>query len=252
VLRRASAVVCIAEHTRHLAARLYGVPDAKLPVITPSVDPSEFIPALADTAAIAALRAELTGGGPLLLMVGRLAEAHKGFDRAIEALPAILAGSPEAHLVVAGPGDHTGLAALAASLGVRDRVHFLGLVPRDRLLLLYAACDLFLLPGREVQGSAEGFGIVFLEAALAGKPSVAGRVGGAREAVSDGETGVLVNGEAPAAVAEAVLGLLADPARAGRLGAAARARAVAEFDGTRQRAEFAAILGRVAAGHAGA
>jgi phosphatidylinositol alpha-1,6-mannosyltransferase len=248
VLRHASAVVCIAQHTRRLASELYGVPEARLPVIVPSVDPSEFSAAVTDPAAAAALRAELTGGGPLLLTVGRLAETHKGFDRAIEALPGILAGAPDAHLVMAGPGDPAPLAGLAERLGVRHRVHFLGLVPRDRLLTLYAACDLFLLPGREVGGSAEGFGIVFLEAALAGRPAVAGRVGGAREAVSDRQTGLLVDGDSAAAVAEAVLTLLGDPALGARLGQAARQRALAEFDGTRQRAEFAAILDAVVAG----
>jgi phosphatidylinositol alpha-1,6-mannosyltransferase len=246
VLRHAAAVVCIAQHTRRLASELYAVPDSKLPVIAPSVDPAEFSAALADTASAAALRAELTGGGPLLLTVGRLAETHKGFDRAIEALPEILSGAPDAHLVMAGPGDTTALAALAERLGVRDRVHFLGLVARDRLLALYAACDLFLLPGREVGGSAEGFGIVFLEAALAGKPSVAGRVGGAREAVSDRRTGLLVDGNVATEVAKAVLILLGDPALRSRLGQAARQRALEEFDGRRQRAEFAALLDQVA------
>ncbi|HEX3273916.1 MAG TPA: glycosyltransferase family 4 protein [Gemmatimonadales bacterium] len=248
VLRHAAAVVCIAQHTRRLASELYGVPGAKLPVITPSVDPSEFAAVTTDSASAAAIRAELTGGGPLLLSVGRLAETHKGFDRSVEALPAILAGAPDTHLVMAGPGDPAELAALADQLGVRERVHFLGLVPRERLLALYAACDLLLLPGREVRGSAEGFGIVFLEAALAGKPSVAGRVGGAREAVSDGQTGLLVDGDSPAEVAKAVLTLLGDPALRDRLGQAARERALREFDGSRQRAEFAGILDRVAAG----
>jgi phosphatidylinositol alpha-1,6-mannosyltransferase len=220
-------------------------------VIAPSVDPSEFSAGSTDAVSAAALRAELTGGGPLLLTVGRLAETHKGFDRASEALPAILAGAPDAHLVIAGPGDPAALAALAERLGVRHRVHFLGLVSRDRLLTLYAACDLFLLPGREVGGSAEGFGIVFLEAALAGKPSVAGRVGGAREAVSDGQTGLLVDGNSAAEVASAVLALLLEPARRERLGHAARQRALSEFDGTRQRAQFAALLDGIAAGRAG-
>jgi phosphatidylinositol alpha-1,6-mannosyltransferase len=245
-LRHASSIVCIAHNTRRLAAELYGVPEARLPVIAPSVDPSEFDAVLADSAAIGRARKELTDGGPMLLMAGRLAQAHKGFDRAIEALPALLTSVPDAHLVIAGPGDPEALVALAERLGVGHRVHVLGLVSRARLLTLFTACDVFLLPGREVQGSAEGFGIVFLEAALAGKPSVAGRVGGAREAVVDGETGLLVNGESPGEIAQAAGRLLADPAYAQRLGDAARRRALAEFDGTRQRNEFAAIVRQVA------
>ena len=244
-LRHAASIVCIAQNTRRLAVEIYGVPEAKLPVIVPSVDPSELDSVLADPVAIGLARKELTDGGPMLLMAGRLAQAHKGFDRAIEALPTLLTSVPDAHLVIAGPGDPELLAALAARLGVGHRVHFLGLVSRARLLTLFAACDVFLLPGREVQGSAEGFGIVFLEAALAGKPSVAGRVGGAREAVVDGETGLLVNGESASEIAQAASLLLADPAYAQRLGAAARRRALAEFGGTRQRNEFAAIVRQV-------
>jgi len=246
VLRHAASIVCIAENTRRLVTELYGVPQSKLPVIVPSIDPIELDDVLADPAGIAAVRAELSGGGPLILMVGRLAQAHKGFDRAIEALPAVLAAVPDARLVIAGPDDAAPLAALAARVGVEHRVRFLGLVSRRRLLTLYAACDVFLLPGRAVEGSAEGFGIVFLEAALAGKPSIAGREGGAREAVRDGESGLLVDGDDPTSIARAVTRLLSDPGEARRLGAAARRRALAEFDGTRQRREFAAIVGGAA------
>jgi phosphatidylinositol alpha-1,6-mannosyltransferase len=248
VLRDAASIVCIAQNTRRLAGELYGVPESKLQVIVPSVDATEFDEVLADAAGLARLRTEITADGLMVLMVGRLAEVHKGFDRAIEALPALLSSVPSAHLVIVGPGDPAPLAAVAARLGVADRVHFLGLVSRQRLLMLYGACDLFLLPGREVQGSAEGFGIVFLEAALAGKPAVAGRVGGAREAVADGVTGTLVDGNAPAEIAGAAARLLTDPALARRLGGAARRRALEEFDGSRQRREFAELLARVVRG----
>src|SRR6266702_3624270 len=70
----------------------------------------------------------------------------------------------------------------------------------------------------------EGFGIVFLEAAAAGKPVVAGESGGAAEAVQDGETGLVVDGRHEGAVAEAVASLLADPGRAAAMGKAGRAR----------------------------
>ena len=76
---------------------------------------------------------------------------------------------------------------------------------------------------------AEGFGIVFLEAAACGVPSVAGRSGGAHEAVVDGETGFVVAPAAVDAVARALDALCHDPERAGRMGKAARERAVAEF-----------------------
>jgi glycosyltransferase involved in cell wall biosynthesis len=133
-LRGASAVVCIAQHTRALVSDLYGVPSAKLPVIYPSVDVAEF--ASADEHAAQDLRRELAGAGPMVLMVGRLAETHKGFDRAIESWPDVLAGSPGAVLVIVGPGPQAPLAALARARGNADQVRLLCKVPRTKLLAL--------------------------------------------------------------------------------------------------------------------
>jgi phosphatidylinositol alpha-1,6-mannosyltransferase len=149
-------------------------------------------------------------------------------------------------LVIVGPGPQAPLAALARARGIADQVRFLGKVPRTTLLALYQACDVFLLPGREVAGSAEGFGVVFLEAALAGKPVVAGCVGGAREAVADGVTGLLVDGDSPADISGAVCRLLNEPGFAATLGAAGRRRVLQEFDGSRQRSAFATLVRELA------
>lgn len=243
-LRHASVVVCISRNTRRLVAELYDIPPGNLEVIYPSVDVAE-LSAIPDASAVAAFRKTLTGREHVLLTVGRLAEAHKGFDTAIEALPAILREVPDTTLLIAGPGSQERLTELAHRLGVQDHVRFLGLVERTHLLMLYAACDVFLLPGREVDGSAEGFGIVFLEAAFAGKPVIGGRQGGVPEAVADGETGLLVDGASVAEVAEAAVRLLRDPICAQRLGASGRRRVMEQFDGRAQRESFARIVDRV-------
>jgi phosphatidylinositol alpha-1,6-mannosyltransferase len=241
VLGAASAVVCNSIKTRQLARELYGVPDAKLHVIYPAVAGSQR--GEPGPQAAAALRKRFVGPKDhLVLMVGRLGETHKGFDTAIEALPLILAEEPGAHLVMVGPGDQSSLRELAHARGVAERVHFAGLADEATLAALFAACDLFLLPGREVAGSAEGFGVVFLEAALAGKAVVGGRVGGVPDAVVDGETGLLVDGGSSAEVARAVVRLLCDPALATRLGAQGRRRALMEFDGRRQHEQFEQVL----------
>jgi phosphatidylinositol alpha-1,6-mannosyltransferase len=108
---------------------------------------------------------------------------------------------------------------------------FLGRVPDDDTFpRLYGCADVFAMPCRERWAGleAEGFGIVFLEAAAAGVPAVAGRSGGSHEAVVDGETGFVV--ESRALDVRAALGaLLADESLRARMGAAARARAVGEF-----------------------
>jgi phosphatidylinositol alpha-1,6-mannosyltransferase len=102
----------------------------------------------------------------------------------------------------------------------------------DRAALLGAA-DVFVMACRNrwLGLEQEGFGIVFLEAAAAGVPQVAGESGGAAEAVVHGETGLVVaHPEDPGCVAEALRALLADPTRAKQMGAAGRARVVASFD----------------------
>jgi phosphatidylinositol alpha-1,6-mannosyltransferase len=92
-----------------------------------------------------------------------------------------------------------------------------------------AAADVFLLPVREDEKDVEGFGIVYLEAALAGIPSVAGKSGGAREAVVHERTGLLVNPNHLDEIAAAVGELLDDVDRRKRLGAEGRARAIQDF-----------------------
>src|SRR5262249_9395355 len=114
--------------------------------------------------------------------------------------------------------------------GLAGRVRFLGRVPDDESFpRLYACADVFAMPCRDRWGGleAEGFGIVFLEAAAAGVPSVAGRSGGSHEAVIGGETGLVVDGRA-LDVRGALAALLGDDGLRSRMGAAARARAVAE------------------------
>jgi phosphatidylinositol alpha-1,6-mannosyltransferase len=153
---------------------------------------------------------------------------RKGFDVLIDAV----GGVPDAQLAIAGAGrDRARLERRAARAGLGDRVRFLGRVPDDDSYpRLFAAADVFSMPCRERWAGleAEGFGIVFLEAAAAGVPVVAGRSGGSHEAVVDGETGMVVDGQVDD-VRDAIVGLLTDDTRRLAMGAAARARAVAEF-----------------------
>ena len=251
VLSRADGIISTSEKTRGMAAQLYGVPAGRIRVIYPAIDPTSVVPT--SDPAVAELRHRIVGGSAaMLLTVGRLAEAHKGFDTAITALAIVARDIPDVRLVIAGPGDTEPLRNLAASLGLSENVMLLGHTDQRTLGLLFAACDAFVLPGREVAGSAEGFGVVFLEAALAGKPVVGGLSGGVPEAVSNGETGFLVDGRSPEAVADAILRLLCDPAFGARMGARGRARVLAEFDGRRQHQEMAEVLAAVSESRSGA
>jgi phosphatidylinositol alpha-1,6-mannosyltransferase len=140
---------------------------------------------------------------------------------------------PDVQLAIAGGRgrDRRRLEARAGKLGVTDRVRFLGAVPDAALAPLYASADVFSMPCRDrwLGLEAEGFGIVFVEAAATGVPSVAGRSGGSHEAVIDGETGLVVDGRSAREVRAALDRLLADDELRARMGLAARDRAVSAF-----------------------
>lgn len=129
-------------------------------------------------------------------------------------------------LWIAGEGpEGTALRQQAARLGVAAHVQFLGTVPHEQMPAFMWALDLFVNPSR-----AESFGVAALEAAASGLPVVASRVGGLPEIVADGETGLLVPPDDPAALAEALSLLIHAPERRRALGKAARDRAVDRYD----------------------
>ena len=146
-------------------------------------------------------------------------------------------------MVAGGGPDRDRLEGLAAG-APNGSVVFAGEVPDDELPGMYAAADVFAMPCRSRWGGleVEGFGIVFLEAAAAGKPVVAGRSGGAAEAVVDLQTGLLVEGSEPKAVALAVGRLLEHRQEAARMGAAGRARVEASFTWTGRAARLEELL----------
>ena len=216
--------------------------------LPPGIDPDRF--AAADGAAVRARHG--LNGGPVLLSVARLVE-RKGQDTVIRALPALLEREPELRYVVVGSGPaEEGLRRLAAAEGVARQVVFAGAVRDDDLPAYYRACDIFVMPTRydPADGQVEGFGIAFLEAAAAGKPSVAGAAGGAAEAVLDGQTGLVVDPQDLRAVGGAILRLVEDRDLADRLAATGARRVQAQFDrrrfGPRVRAVLAAAARRPA------
>lgn len=165
---------------------------------------------------------------PVLLTVGNVTE-RKGQDVVIRALPRVLETVPGVRYLIAGlPTRQPELETLARRLGVAENVRFLGRVDADELPALYRACDLFVMTSRHTPEEFEGFGIAAIEAALCGRPAVVTAGSGLAEAVRDGETGRTVPLEDPEATAEALVELLADPARRARMGEAARRRALAE------------------------
>jgi phosphatidylinositol alpha-1,6-mannosyltransferase len=224
VLRGAAGVVAAGEYPAAACVRAAGRAVPHL-VIPPGVDPQRFRPI--DAAARAAVRVKyrIDPGRPLVLGLSRLVP-RKGFDVLIRALAQL---DDSVQLAIAGTGrDERRLMDLAVSHQVHPRVRFLGRLPQADIAPLYASADVFSMLCRDRWGGleAEGFGIVFVEAAACGVPSVAGRSGGSHEAVVDGETGFVVPPRDVGAVSDALARLLGDDALRSRLGSAARERAV--------------------------
>jgi phosphatidylinositol alpha-1,6-mannosyltransferase len=238
VLRRAAGVVAAGHYAAALAARVAGRPIPTL-VIPPRVDPRRFRPADPDARRATRRHHGLDPDAPLVLGVSRLVP-RKGFDVLLDAVAAL----DGVQVAIAGAGrDAARLARRAAPLG--GRAHLLGRVPDADLPALYAAADVFSMVCRDRWGGleAEGFGIVFLEAAACGVPAVAGRSGGAHEAVVDGETGLVVEPRDVSAVRDALARLLGDDALRDRLGRAARDRATRDFAYDTLAARLAVLAG---------
>lgn len=156
-------------------------------------------------------RVRRAGGPRRLLTVCRLSEPRKNVDVVLRAL-ASLASEHDFSYTVIGDGHRRGqLEALAAELGLGARVRFLGRVDDQRLMQAYGEADLFVLTASVLPGSHEGFGIVYLEAAASGLPSLAARQAGAAEAVEEGVSGMFVERPDVDSVAGALRRFLASP-----------------------------------------
>jgi phosphatidyl-myo-inositol dimannoside synthase len=129
---------------------------------------------------------------PRLLTVCRLSESRKNVDRVLHALARLKDRHVFRYTVVGDGHDRPRLERLANELHLEQRVRFTGFVSRDDLLYLYAHSDLMVLASSIVPGSHEGFGIVYLEAAASGVPSLAARLAGAAEAIDEGRSGMYV------------------------------------------------------------
>jgi glycosyltransferase involved in cell wall biosynthesis len=177
-----------------------------------------------DSGAARALRTRYEG--PLTFALGRLIY-YKGFQVLIDAFPHV-----PGTLLIGGEGPlRRSLQSQVQRLGLGHRVQFVGAIPESELAAYYGAADLFVLPS---VARSEAFGIVQIEALAAGLPVVNTAIdSGVPEVSLDGVTGFTVPPDDPHALAAAINRILGDPETASRLSAAARMRAMREYDADR-------------------
>ena len=221
ILSGAHTVVVNSRFTASLVDRLLPGAARRMIVLPMGVEPAARV----DEGVLGELRARYSlSRGPILLSVARLVPM-KGHDVVIEALPRLAARHPGIVYLIVGQGRHRpALERLARERGVTRHVRFAGVVSKQELAAHYAVATLFVQLSRatgEYDG-LEGFGLTFLEAASQGLASIAGNSGGVPEAISDGESGLLVPAEDPAAFAEAADRLLSDAGEMRRLSEGAR------------------------------
>ena len=229
VLQHAKLVVTAGDYSTKEAIR---AAKQNLPVcvIPPGVDIDRFKPLDEQARSTIRERFNFKDDDEVILTLSRLVP-RKGMDVLISATSELVKTRPRAHLLIAGTGrDLRRLKALAQSTNAP--VTFLGFVSDDEVAELYGMADVFGMICRVRWGGLEqeGFGIVFLEAAACGVPQIAGRSGGADEAVLEGETGFVVDNPTDSnAVKQALEKLLTDSETRQEMGRNSRARAEKEF-----------------------
>lgn len=199
----ASKIIAVSSYTADKLTDQMPGTQSKIFILSNTVDDSKFKIGPKPKKLLETLRLQ---GAKIILTVARLAasEKYKGYDKVIEALPMILKSVPEAKYVLVGSGDDTErIKSLIGKMGLEDKVVMTGYIGEVELPLYYNFCDVFVMPSK-----GEGFGIVFLEALASGKPVVAGDQDGSRDAILNGELGILVDPDNTTQIAEAVITVL--------------------------------------------
>ena len=221
IYRAAEAVVAISSYTASEISKK--VPNLLMTIIDPGIDMSRF-PSITSAES-------RTHTAPLMMGVGSV-KARKGYDVSLRAFALAKKDIPNLRYAIVGthtdePGYAHMLIELARELGVSSDVDFLTKVSDTELNALYDRASLFILTSVNESLHFEGFGMVFLEAAAHGLPTIGTTDNGISDAIEDGKTGVLVPQRDVEATAAAIRTLLSDKVLAMQMGERGRAFAAA-------------------------
>ncbi len=234
ITNRSQRVITCSAFMRDQVADIFGVAPKRITAIPNGIDPADL--PRPDPVALARLRTEFAAPEErLVLLIGRLVY-EKGFQLALEAMPAVIKAVPGTRFLVAGSGTHEEeLKLQAEELGLMGHGTFLGWIGDDVLHSLYAIADLTVVPS-----IYEPFGLVALEAMASGCPCIVADTGGLREVVPHEEAGLRFAARDPEALAEVAIRVLSDPELEARLIAEAKEH-VLRFDWADVAAQTAAV-----------
>jgi phosphatidylinositol alpha-1,6-mannosyltransferase len=220
VYSRSDLIIANSENTKELVSEM--CPSANVVCIHPGVDAFSYV---IENEKAGRYRMEL-GWPPETVIVSTLArmEARKNHAMVLHAVGELRReGQPIAYICGSDGQEKARLLELSSKMELESWVKFTGTVSEQEKRLIYSVSDIYAMPSIQVGEMIEGFGIVFLEAAAAGIPSVAGNSGGQAEAVVDGMTGYVIDGNDLSKVKDAIRELVKDKSLRQRMGRAGKA-----------------------------
>jgi len=232
ILNRAHKIIAANSYVADRVKEIDPFLESKLVIVNPGIESGA--PA-ADQNEILEIKKRYNLEGKIVLFtLGRLVR-RKGIDWTIKALTEI----PEPLInkltyFIAGTGPREEFLKKLVPLRFAKKIIFLGEITDEEKWAWFNLCDIFVMPSRDIQGDFEGFGIVYLEANLFGKPVIAGSSGGVKDAVRDGYNGLVVNSESVEEIKKGIIKLAVDPGLRQQLGEQGKSRAVKEFNWEKQ------------------
>ncbi|MDO8668111.1 MAG: glycosyltransferase family 4 protein [bacterium] len=239
ILTGAEKIICANNYVAKIASQKFPKIEHKIIVVNPGVENLVgHNPQL-----ITQLKAKYNLNNKIVLLsVGRLIR-RKGFGKVIKAMPKIFKSAPNLVYFIIGDGPEIEKWKMKIkNFGLEKNVKIINQATDEERDSWYGASDIFIMPARNINGDFEGFGIVYLEANLAGKPVIAGRSGGVEDAVIDGLNGLLVDPENLEQIASAVIKLANNPELRKKLGEQGRERAIKNFNWQKQAEKIYKII----------
>ncbi len=201
-LQHADTLICNSHNTAKIINQKWHIPAAKISVLHPGVDTTNFIPANACDE----IKKQLDWHSKkVILTVGRL-QKRKGHDMVIKALPTICKRIPNVLFAIIGEGEEKqSLQALCQQLDVDQYVRFMSEISDKQMIQAYQQCDLFILANRTEGKDIEGFGMVLIEAQSCGKYVIAGDSGGTKDTMQQHITGEIIDCTSLQAISETLI-----------------------------------------------